>query len=155
MVQECGDGEVAAKWINGHHAMVQQDKAETEATQKTLRSWWRRKVAYLVRMIDDYVNHIFREHNQEADHLANLGVKGQRKITVDKGDNTENWKAVRGFWDGSKKTGGRCGCGIVIKGVDRDKWIIISNIAGARRTCTAMASEVVGASVLTGVLDLV
>ena len=67
-------------------------------------------------MIDDYVNHIFREHNQEADHLTNLGVKGQRKITVDKGDNTENWKAARGFWDCSEKTGGRCGCGVVIKG---------------------------------------
>ena len=62
------------------------------------------------------MKHTVRERNQKADHLANLGVKGQRKITVDKGDNTENWKAVRGLWDCSKKTGGRSGCGVVIKG---------------------------------------
>ena len=29
------------------------------------------------------------------------------KITIEKRDNTEQWKAVRGFWDGSKKTDGR------------------------------------------------
>ena len=28
--------------------------------QKTLYSWWKRKVAYLVGLIDDYVKHIFR-----------------------------------------------------------------------------------------------
>ena len=60
--------------------------------------------------------------NQEADHLANLGAEGVRKIIVEKGNKTENLKAVRGFWDGSKKTDGRSGCGVVIKGVDRDKW---------------------------------
>ena len=43
-------------------------------------------------MIDDYVKHFFREHNQEVDHLPHLGAERQRKITVDKGDNTENWK---------------------------------------------------------------
>ena len=35
------------------------------------------------------VKHIFREHTQEAHHLTNLGAEGQRKITVDKGDNAE------------------------------------------------------------------
>ena len=43
-----------------------------------------------------------------------------------KGNNTENWKEVRGFWDVSTKTDGRSGCGIVIKGVDWDMWITIS-----------------------------
>ena len=85
-VPMCGDSKVAEKWING--------KAKIGHTGKTLHSWWRRKVAYPVGRIDDYVKHILREHNLEADHLANLGADGQRKITVEKGDNTENWKAV-------------------------------------------------------------
>ena len=38
--------------------------------------------------IDDYVMRIFREHNKEADHLANLGTDGQRKITVEAVRNT-------------------------------------------------------------------
>ena len=105
--------------------------------------------------IDDYVKHIFREHDQETDHLANLGVEEQRKITVEKGNNTENWKVVRGFWDGNQKTDGRSGCGVVIKGVDRDQWITISKIAVPWNACAAMTAEVVGASVLTGILDLV
>ena len=84
-----------------------------------------------------------------------MGAEGQRKITVEEGNSTENWKAVRGFWDGSKKTDGRAGCGVVIKGVDRDKWITIRKIAVLLKACTDMAAEVVGASVLTGILDLV
>ena len=67
------------------------------------------------------LKHIFREHNQEADHLANLGVDGQRKITVEKWNNTENWKAVRSFWDVSTKTDGRSQSGVVIKRGDRDE----------------------------------
>ena len=43
----------------------------------------------------------------------------------------------------------------MIKGVDWDKWITISQMAVPFKTCTAMAAEVVGASVLTGILDLV
>ena len=34
-------------------------------------------------------------------------------------------KAVRGFWDGSNETDGRSRCSVVIKGVDKDKWITI------------------------------
>ena len=39
--------------------------------------------------------------------------------------------------------------------VDRDKWITISKIAVPLKACTAMATKVVGASVLTGISDLV
>ena len=116
--QECGESEVAEEWINGHHARAQQDKAKIGATQKTLHSWWRRKAACLVVMIDDYVKHISREQTQEADHLANLGAEGQRKITVEK--NQRTGRRNEDFWDGSKKTGGRSGCGVVILGVDND-----------------------------------
>ena len=41
-------------------------------------------------------------------------------------NNTETWKAVKGFWDGSSKNNGRSGCGVVIEGVDKDKWVTIS-----------------------------
>ena len=64
---------------------------------KTLHSGWTRKVAYPVALVDDYVKHIFREHHQEADHLANLGAEEQ--VIVEKGDNTEKWKAFGGFWE--------------------------------------------------------
>ena len=74
---------------------------------------------FLISKIDDYVKHIFREHYQEADHWANLGAEGQRTIISDKGNSTERWKTVRGFWDGSSKIHGR----VVIKAVDRNKWI--------------------------------
>ena len=66
-----------------------------ESIQRTLHSLWRRNVAYPVRQVDDYVRHVLREHNQEADHLANQGAEGQRQITVEKGNSTENWMAVR------------------------------------------------------------
>ena len=46
--------------------------------QKMLHSWWKERVAYLLRKVDDYVKHIFREHNQEEDRFAMLG--GGRKI---------------------------------------------------------------------------
>ena len=88
------------------------------------------------------------------DRWANLGAEEQRKVTVEKEENTENWKAVRGFLEGSQKKDGRSGCGVLIKGVDSDKWITTSNFAVLLRTCAAMAAENVGAGVLTDVLDL-
>ena len=82
-----------------------------------------RTLAYPVAQTDDCVKHISREYSQDAHHLANPGAKEQRKITIEKGDNSETWQAVGGFWDGSTKTCGRSGCGVVIKGVDKEKWI--------------------------------
>ena len=40
--------------------------------------WWNSKVANSISKIDDYVKHIFREHNQEADRWANLRAEGQK-----------------------------------------------------------------------------
>ena len=57
--------------------------------------WWKIKVAHPVGQVDDYVKHVFREHNQEADHLANLGAEDQGKVSVETQDDTENWKGVR------------------------------------------------------------
>ena len=61
------------------------------------------EAAYLEDKIGDYAKHMFSEHNQEADHLASLGADGTRKITVEESGNHKWWKAVREFWDGSKK----------------------------------------------------
>ena len=69
--------------------------------------------------IDSFVNHVYRENNQEADHWANMGTQGRRTIVIDRRDATTSWKAIRGFWDGNFKDNGRSGCGIVIKEVDR------------------------------------
>ena len=77
------------------------------------------------------------------------------KITIEKGTNTETWKAVRGFGDGNTKTDCVGCCGVVIKGVDKNKWITISKIVVCLRMCTAMATEVVGVSVLIEILDFV
>ena len=72
-------------------------------------------MANLLQKIDDNVKHIFREHN-EADHWANVGAEGQRKVVVDRKSNAATWKAVKGFWDGSCKDDGKSGCGVAIKG---------------------------------------
>ena len=113
------------------------------------------KIANPISKMDDYVQHVFREHNQEADHWANLGADGQRKIGVDKGNDTERWKAVQGFWDGTSRVNKRSVCGFVIKGVDVEKWITISKIAVPLGIGTTMEDEVVGVCVPTSILDLV
>ena len=51
-----------------------------------------------------------------------IWVPRDRKIIVDKGNDTERWKAVKGVWHGSSKNNGKCCCGV------RDKWITISTI---------------------------
>ena len=101
------------------------------------------------------VKHIFRGHNQEADHLAKMGADGMKKITVEKDGNNERWKAVRGFWGGSNKRDGTSGCGIEIKGADRDKWITISMVAVPLGMRSALSAEVVGACILADVLGLI
>ena len=115
----------------------------------------KKDLATSISKIDDYVKHIFREYNQEADHWANLGAKGLRKVVNDKGKSTERWEAVRAFWDGSSKINGRSGYGVVIKGVHRNKRITFSKIAVHLGIGTAMTAEVVGVCVFTGILDLV
>ena len=53
--------------------------------------------------MDDFVQHVFQEHNQEVDLLANMVAEGQKKTVIDRCSNSESWKAVKGFWDGSAK----------------------------------------------------
>ena len=105
------------------------------------------KIANPISKIDDDVKHIFRERNQEADHWANLGAQGQRNIIIDRSNNTETWKAVKGFWDGSSENNGRSGCGVLIIGVDRDKWTTIRKVAVLLSAGTPTAADVMGACV--------
>ena len=71
--------------------------------QKNLYSWWKKTFANPTSKMNDFVKHVFREHNQEADRWANFGIEGQRQVVVDRCSNAETWKAVKGFWDGSAK----------------------------------------------------
>ena len=124
--------------------------------QKTLLQWWKKKIVNPISKIDDfYVKHKFREHNKEADHWANVGVEGQRKVVIDKKSNAHTWKAVKGFWDGSCRENGESGCGVLIKVVDRERWVTISKMAVPLKVGTAMAAEIMGVCVLMGILVLI
>ena len=80
----CGDSSVDEKHVNGNYAIVNElQRQKFDGIQRTLHSWRKRGIAYPVRKIDDDVKHEFREHNQEADHLGNLGAEGKSKITND------------------------------------------------------------------------
>ena len=70
-------------------------------------------------------------------------------------NDSEKWKAVRDFWDGSSKDVGKSGCELVIKAVNRDRWVTIIRIAVPLKVGTAMAAEVAGVCLVTGILDLV
>ena len=61
---------------------------------------------------------------------------------------------MKGYWVGFKGNG-RSGCGVVIKGVDSERWVTIKKIAGPLKVGTAMAGEVGGVCVLTGIFDLI
>ena len=55
-----------------------------------------------------------------------FGAHGQKKIVLDRRDNSEPWKAVKRNWDGSFRDNGKGGGGMVIKGVDRRRWVTTS-----------------------------
>ena len=105
--------------------------------------------------IDSFVNHVYRGHNQKADHWVKNATRGNGKLVIDRRDATTTWKAVRGFWHGSFEDNDRSGCGIVIKGVDRGKWVTISKIAIPVKADAAMAAEIAGVCVLASILDLI
>ena len=121
---------MACKWISDEFARGTRYKKAIGKIQGLLHSWWKKGVAKPISNIESFVNHVYREHNQEADNGANLGAQGQRKIVIDRRDESTVWKAIRCFWNGSFRDNGRSGCGTVIKGVDREKWVTMSKIAG-------------------------
>ena len=155
-VQLCGGSEVGGWQVDKRQELFGTEVSrKIGLIQKTLHHWWKKEIANPLSKIDDYVKHIFWEHNKEVDHWANVGAEGQRKVVSDRKSDADTWKAVEGFWDGSCEDNGKSGCGVVIKGVDRERWLTISRIAIPLKVGTAMVAEMMGVRVLTGILDLV
>ena len=75
-VQLCGDNHVACKWINGEIARGTKYKEIIGKIQRNLHSWWKRGAAVPISNIDNFVKHVYREHDQEADHWADIGAQG-------------------------------------------------------------------------------
>ena len=101
----------------------------------------------------DFVQHVFREHNPEADQLVNLGAKGSRTRRCVK---RSPGNGKRYGWDGATKSDDRSGCGVVIKEVDKVRWATASEIAvPSANQGSALAARVAGRSLLTEVVDLV
>ena len=98
----------------------QSRKRQLDRFKESYTHGGREEVATPISNIDSFVKHVYTKHNQEADHWANIGAQQRRKIVIDRRDQSTVWKAIRGFWVGSFKDTGRSGCGIVIKGVDRE-----------------------------------
>ena len=121
-VQVCGDSDVTCQWINGQYSLGQKYRRIIGQVQKTLHSWWGKKFANPISKVDEFVKHVFREHNREADHWASVGAERQRKIVIDRCNNSETWKAMKGFWHGSSKDNVKSGCGVVIKGLTGTDW---------------------------------
>ena len=118
--------------------------------RKTLHPWWTRKIANPISKIDDDVRYIFREHNQEADHWANVGVKGEKKLLL-----TE--VIIQRHGRQSKDFGiavARSGCGAVSKGCAREERVTTTENAVPSKIRTAKTAEMMGVCVLTGILDL-
>ena len=69
------------------------------------------------------LKHNCREHKQETDRFADLRAEGKPSATVKTLKNREDWKAVRGYWDGSAKGEGRSRFGVVLHAVARYGWI--------------------------------
>ena len=106
-VQLCGESNVACKWINGEFAQGTKYKDTIGKIQKILHSWWKRGAATPISNINNFVEHVYRDHYQEAGHWADTGAQGRRKIDICRKEAPASWKAIRGFWDGSFKDDGR------------------------------------------------
>ena len=145
-VQLCGDSEVASKWMHGQDSLGQKDRGRIGQVRKTLYSWWRRrKIANRISKIDDDVKDVFREHNRDADRLANMGAEGQReKLSLMDAVILNHGKRCKSSGMSVLKDNSESGWDVVIEGVDRDRWV----------TNSFSCAEVAGVCVLAGILVL-
>ena len=81
--------------------------------------------AYPAAEIDDYVKHIFSEPTT----WRTWAQKGRERSRLRKETLKNTGRRFEVFGVGSTKTDGRSGCGVVMKGVDKDQWITIRKIA--------------------------
>ena len=73
-------GDSVCKWINGECSLGQEFRGRIGQVQKKkIHSWWKRKITSPISKIDDFVKHVFREHNQEAEHWAHVGGRRTEK----------------------------------------------------------------------------
>ena len=108
MGRQCNYVEIV--FVNGSMVNVLWSMSTEEELAKFKKtSHWKREVANPISKIDDFVTHVFREHNQEAGHWADVGGEEQRKNVIDTRDNSESWKAVKGFLDGTSEDSGKSG----------------------------------------------
>ena len=69
-----GDSKTIVDWVNVHAKLITKEST-IASVQNVLRDWWGRGVD-LRQRVADWVSHIFREHNKEADSWAGRGVQG-------------------------------------------------------------------------------
>ena len=90
----------------------EQHRERIEEIQKTPHSWWGKEKSHIL------------SQRSTADHLADLGAEEEkRQLVVDRDER----RGVASGTAAPEKTGG--GCGIAIKGVNRDRWITVSKMA--------------------------
>ena len=151
----CGDSRICREVDQWDQCDGTKVPGNVGSIQRPLQSRWKRQVAYPVGQVDDCVKHAPTRAQSggrppsepgcgrtEKDH--SLERRQHRKLEGCTRILGRQQKDIRKKW-----------MWYVIQGVDRDKWITISEVPVPLTTCTAMAAGVLGASVLTGILDLV
>ena len=146
-VQLCGDIYVTWKKINDEFDQKTNYKKTTGTIQKIPHC--------ITKQISILTTSWIITTDQEADHWANIGAQRKQKNNHRQtrryrdleGDTLLGWKLL--------KDSGRNGCGIVINGIDKEKWVTRNKIAIPLKVCTTMTAEIVGVCVLTNVLDLI
>ena len=141
----CVGTEVAEKWINGQYSLGFKDRGKLAKFKKNAVVMVEKgKSTTLSRRMTTMSSTFFGT-------IIRKQITGptwelwDRKIIIDRSGNTEEWKAAKGFWDGSSKHNDKSGCSVVIKGVHKDRWVMISKIAVPLIVGTAVAAEVLGA----------
>ena len=75
--------------------------------QRFLHSWWKRGAATPISNIDNFVKHVYREHHQEADHWADIGPQGRRKIDIYRNPEPQHGNRYVASWMEVSKPMGR------------------------------------------------
>ena len=74
-----------------------------------MHQWWKKEIAKPVSKIDDNVKHVFRGHNQEPEHWANVGAKDKGKLLLTgKVMPPHGWQS-KDFWIAVARTLGKLG----------------------------------------------
>ena len=140
---------LASEWAGNKKKRGQWQPPDT-TTWTISEPWWKTGVAYQVQKFGEYVKHIYREHNQEADHKANWFAEKVAKVMCGKRSTTQ----TRGKPYGDTRTAAtnKCKQWMRYNRYSR-RWITINNMSvpfEAQRD----HSEETGAYILTEVLAL-